>query len=186
MKNIILTVLVTIVSTIVSAEIPFEAETLSFMSEVGVEVGSSTNAISSLTPPSSFVSQQISFDQEAGSMETGFLYSASGSSTNLPQARIRVFVYDSETDARKQTCLALGGASSNPRIAQHYCSDNRGKNLVLIRKYETPGISTNCLANWCCSIAFNMAVWVQSDNCSAANLCLDFLTAAGIPVPENQ
>ena len=176
--------LVALFSTSVFADFPFEEETRSFMAEVGIGPGSSTNTVSSFVPPQSIASQQMLFGLEEGGAADNLHYSVPGSSTNAPRASVRAFVYDSEIDARKQTCLLLGGASSNPRIAQHYHPENVGDDIVLIRKYSTPGVSTNCLENWCCAIAFNMAVWVETGNCSAPEFSLSLLNAVDIPVPQ--
>ena len=124
------------------------------------------------------------FGLEEGGSADILLYTIPSSSTNAPRANVRAFVYDSEIDARKQTCLLLGGASSNPRIAQHYCPENIGNNIVLVRKFATPGVSTNCLENWCCSIAFNMAIWVETENCSAPEFSISLLNAGNVPMPQ--
>ena len=184
MKHTVFVALVALVAVSVFADFSFDEETLSFMAEVGIGPGSSTNAVSSFVPPQSIASQQMLFGLEEGGAADNLHYSIPGSSTNAPRASVRAFVYDSEIDARKQTCLLLGGASSNPRIAQHYHPENVGDDIVLIRKYSTPGVSTNCLENWCCAIAFNMAVWVETGNCSAPEFSLSLLNVVDIPVPQ--
>lgn len=185
MKHTVFGALVALVTVSVFADFPFEEETLSFMAEVGIGPGSSTNAVSSFVPPQSIASQQMLFGLEEGGSADNLLYTVPGSSTNAPRASVRAFVYDSEIDARKQTCLLIGGTSSNPRIAQHYCSEYIGDNIVLVRKFATPGVSTNCLENWCCTIAFNMAVWVETGNCSAPAFSLSLLNAIDVPMPQN-